>query len=134
MIKDIGRKLSKTITGGAIIIAFFSVMSKLLGLFRDRLLASWFGAGELLDVYYAAFKLPDLIFNTLSLGAFTAAFIPVFIRYWQKDKDEAIMMSNAVLNILLIVIGVISRFFIIFSLLSSIDFPHSRNNSANSSC
>ena len=76
-INSIKNKLTHTIAGGAIIIAFFSLLSRILGLLRDRLLFSTFGAGDVLDTYYAAFRLPDLIFNTLVLGALSAAFIPV---------------------------------------------------------
>lgn len=69
-------------------IATFSILAKLFGLLRDRLLASRFGAGDLLDAYYAAFKLPDLIFNTLVLGALSAAFIPVFIALKHKNTAK----------------------------------------------
>ena len=67
MITSLKHKLTHTITGGAIIIAAFSLLSRLLGLVRDRLLFSIFGAGDVLDSYYAAFRLPDLVFNTLIL-------------------------------------------------------------------
>ena len=113
--KNIIKKLSTTITGGAIVIAFFSVVSKFLGLFRDRLLASYFGVGDTLDIYYAAFKLPDLVFNTLILGALSAAFIPVFIKYWQKDKQEAWDITNAILTLLVIIIGAVSIVVIVFA-------------------
>lgn len=115
MFKRLAVKLFSTITGGAIIIAFFSVLSKALGLYRDRLLAARFGAGDILDVYYAAFKLPDLVFNTLILGALAAAFIPVFVRYLKQDRDEAFLISNAVLNLLLLVVGFCSLLIIIFA-------------------
>ena len=90
--------------GGAVIIAFFSLLSRLLGLLRDRLLFSRFGAGDVLDTYYAAFKLPDLIFNTLVLGALAAAFIPVFLQYWHLDKRQAWKIANSLLNIILVVL------------------------------
>lgn len=98
MIKTLKYKLTHTITGGAIIIAAFSLLSRVLGLVRDRLLFSLFGAGDVLDTYYAAFRLPDLIFNTLILGALSAAFVPVFLEYWHKDKNEAWRIANTVLN------------------------------------
>ena len=97
-------KMQNTVAGGAIIIALFSVLSRVLGLFRDRFLSSSFGAGWILDSYYAAFRLPDLIFNTLVLGALSSAFIPVFLKYWQKDQKEAWKITSGVLNILLIAI------------------------------
>jgi len=101
MFKSIWEKLSKTIMGGAILITFFTIISKILGLLRDRLLASYFGAGSLLDSYYAAFKLPDLIFNTLVLGALASAFIPVFTRVWCQDKIIAVKLANSIFNYLI---------------------------------
>ena len=114
MFLGIKNKLTKTVTGGAIIIAFFSLFSRVLGLVRDRLLFSTFGAGDVLDTYYAAFRLPDLIFNTLVLGALSAAFIPVFLEYWHKDKEQAWKIANSVLNIILVVLlllGVLGFYF-----------------------
>ena len=67
-------------------------------------MAAAFGAGPVLDSYYAAFKLPDLIFNTLVLGALAAAFIPVFTKLWLVDKERALRVSNIVLNYLLLVL------------------------------
>ncbi|MAG28618.1 murein biosynthesis integral membrane protein MurJ [bacterium] len=107
MVESIKHKLTHTITGGAIVIAGFSLLSRVLGLVRDRLLFSTFGAGDVLDTYYAAFRLPDLIFNTLVLGALSAAFIPVFLEYWHKDKEQAWKIANSVLNIMLVVLVVL---------------------------
>jgi len=106
--KNFWTKLVTTVSGGAVLIAFFSVISKLLGLFRDRLLAASFGADAVLDSYYAAFKLPDLVFNTLVLGALASAFIPVFTRIWFQDKERAIKVSNTILNYLILILIVLS--------------------------
>ncbi len=108
MLKIFWNKLATTVMGGAVLITFFTVISKLLGLVRDRLLASYFGAGSLLDSYYTAFKLPDLVFNTLVLGALAAAFIPVFTKIWQEDQVKAMKLSNTVLNYLLVILVVLS--------------------------
>jgi len=97
--------LQNSVAGGAVIIAVFSILSRVFGLLRDRLLSSNFGAGQTLDAYYAAFRLPDLIFNTLVLGALSSAFIPIFLSYWQRNKDEAWRIANSVLNVLLILIS-----------------------------
>ena len=114
-------KLQTTVAGGAMIIAFASIISRLLGLLRDRLFASTFGAGDILDSYYAAFRLPDLIFNVLVLGALSAAFIPVFLEYWQKDKEsgftpkEAWRIANSVLNIICLILVILGLIFFIFA-------------------
>jgi putative peptidoglycan lipid II flippase len=99
------QKINNTVAGGAILIACFSFLSKILGLLRERLIAHNFGASEISDIYYAAFRLPDLIFNTLVLGALTSAFIPVFQKVWQKNKDEGLRLANSTLNFFLLVIG-----------------------------
>jgi len=113
--RKIWDKLNGSVGGSALLIAFFSIISKLLGLLRDRLLASYFGAGSTLDAYYAAFKLPDLIFNTLVLGALAAAFIPLFTKIWLQDKERAIKFSNVVLNYLLLILVLLSAGVFIFA-------------------
>ena len=114
MMKKILYRLETTILGGAIIVGAASVLSRLVGLIRDRLLASTFGAGEVLDVYYAAFRLPDFIFNIFVLGALSASFIPVFLEYWHRDQSkseaerQAWPMTNSILNLIavtLIILG-----------------------------
>ncbi|MCD6360717.1 MAG: murein biosynthesis integral membrane protein MurJ [Armatimonadetes bacterium] len=115
MSKHFFNKLKNTVTGGAIIIAFFSILSRLLGLLRDRLLASTFGAGDVLDCYYAAFKLPDVIFNTFIVGALSVSFIPVFLQYWKKNKKEAWEISSSILNIVLVFLFVLGAVFFIFA-------------------
>ena len=80
---------SKTIAGAAVLIGVLSFCSRMMGLIRDRILAGAFGAGDTLDIYYAAFQIPDFIFNLFLIGSATAAIIPVFLEYWEKDKEEA---------------------------------------------
>ena len=108
LIGKIAHKLNTTVAGGALLIAFFSIVSKLLGFFRDRLLASAFGASRITDIYFASFKLPDLIFNILVLGALTSSFIPIFQKVYFKDHREGIALSNSILNVLLIAVGILT--------------------------
>jgi peptidoglycan biosynthesis protein MviN/MurJ (putative lipid II flippase) len=61
----------------AVIISVSYLVSRLLGLLRDRLLAAHFGISPLTDAYTAAFRLPELLFTLLVSGAFAVAFIPV---------------------------------------------------------
>ncbi len=90
-----GEKSSKSILNAAFLVASLGLASRFLGLIRDRILASKFGAGDTLDIYYAAFKIPDLIFNLLILGALSAAFIPVFTSLISQKKDvEAWKLVN----------------------------------------
>ena len=102
MIKKILDHSSNSITGAAIIISGTSLINKFVGLARDRILAGNFGAGPITDAYYTAFKIPDLIYNLLVVGALTAGFIPVFTRLYYKNsnKEDAWNLSNNILNIL----------------------------------
>ena len=84
--KKLFNSQSKTITSAAVILGAASLVSRLLGVLRDRILAGKFGAGDELDIYFAAFKVPDLIYSLLVVGALTAGFIPVFTSYLSKKK------------------------------------------------
>ncbi len=105
-----------TVISSAGIIAFFSILSRVLGLLRDQLLAGSFGAGQVLDAYYAAFKIPDFLFNLLVLGALTAAFVPVVGAYIVKNKkEEANKIASAALNILVLIMIALSGGALIFA-------------------
>src|SRR3989338_10189407 len=65
----------------ALILGGAALASKLLGLLRDRLLAGRFGAGDTLDVYYAAFLIPDFFYTLLLIGAASAAVLPLYLEY-----------------------------------------------------
>ena len=99
MIRRLLNSKSKTIFSAAFILAVAALASRILGLVRDRLLAGRFGAGDELDIYYAAFRLPDLVFSILIMGAISSAFIPVFAQYFHKNKKEAWRLANGVLNL-----------------------------------
>jgi len=107
---------SKSVVSAAFVITVAGLASRVLGLFRDRLLASTFGAGDTLDVYYAAFRIPDLIYNLLILGALSAAFIPVFTSLISKNEDEeAWKMANGILNLAIFFLLIFSAVFALFA-------------------
>ncbi|MBI2064364.1 MAG: hypothetical protein HYT66_01495, partial [Candidatus Yanofskybacteria bacterium] len=96
---------SKTLLGASALLAFFNLASRLMGLVRDRILASRFGASDILDVYYISFQIPDLLFNLLAIGAVSTAFIPLFIEYeTKKGKEDAWKLTSNFLNLLLAVL------------------------------
>jgi len=103
MIRRLLNGESKTITSAAIIVGAASLASRFLGVIRDRILAGTFGAGDVLDTYYAAFRIPDLIYNLIILGALSAGFIPIFTQLLEKEnKEKAYQLANEILNILII--------------------------------
>ncbi len=93
---------SKSITGAAFIISVATLASRLCGILRDRIFAHLYGTSPLMDAYYAAFKIPDFIYNLLVVGALTAGFIPTFTKLFfaGDDKDPAWKLANSILNIL----------------------------------
>lgn len=107
----------KSILSAATIIAGSYFASALLGLVRNHLLAArFFGGMEAdLDVYFAAFVLPDTIFQLLVVGAVSAAFIPVFQDHLLRSKQEANHFTNAALTSLGLVLFALTVFLIVFA-------------------
>src|SRR3990167_4195530 len=88
-----------------LVLAVASLVSRVFGLIRDRTLFSHFGAGDVLDAYFAAFKVPDFIFNLLILGALSSAFIPIFTDYLKKEgKEEAWGVVNSLVNLGIVIV------------------------------
>ncbi len=107
----------KTIASAATIVAAFSFLSRFVGFIRDRILAGHFGAGDILDSYYAAFLVPDTIFNLLVVGALSASFIPLFSKHLHGfgGKQKAWDFTNNVVTILGITILIISAILFFFT-------------------
>lgn len=116
MIKNVFNHRTKTITSAAIILIVTTFLSKIIALFRDRMLASLFGAGKELDIYYAAFRIPDFLFQVLIIGALSSALIPIFAEYWEKKtQEDAWRLFNNILCVFLGVIVIIGFLLIIFT-------------------
>ena len=81
--------------------------SRVLGLLRDRMLAARFSPDEL-GVYLAAFRLPNLLFELLVMGALTSAFIPVYTKYITLEQEEAWRISNTIITISCILLAFIT--------------------------
>ncbi len=79
----------------ALLLAFASVVSRVLGVVRDRLLATTFGAGPSLDAYYAAFRLPDTLYHLIILGALSAGFVPLLADIQAKQGKEAMQRFSS---------------------------------------
>lgn len=73
----------------ALLLGISAFLSQILALIRDRLLAASFGAGSELDIYYAAFRIPDLLY--VSLGSFVSVTVvlPFLIHHLERGEYEA---------------------------------------------
>ena len=67
----------------------FTLMSRLLGFIRDKLIANLLGGGHLADVWITAFRLPNLFRRIFGEGAFNAAFVPMYSRKIEEEGDAA---------------------------------------------
>lgn len=84
------------ISEAAMVLGAFTFFSQLLAIVRDRLLAGQIGPGDLLDVYYAAFRIPDLLFTLGAALVSVSILLPFFDAQLQKGKDQAQSFINDV--------------------------------------
>jgi putative peptidoglycan lipid II flippase len=115
VIKRLLNSTTQSITGAAIILGSASFLSRIMGVIRDRMFAHLFGAGNVLDAYYAAFRIPDLVYNLLIVGALSAGFIPVFMELLEKDKKQAWRVTNSILNILSILLILVCAILFVYT-------------------
>jgi len=115
--QDFFNRKSNNILSAAVIIGVSYLASALLGLVRNRLLATrFFGGMEAdLDIYFAAFVIPDTIFQLLVVGAISAAFIPIYQDYSKDSEEKAHELANSALTTIGLVFFVISALVAIFA-------------------
>ncbi len=116
VVKMASAKMS--VKSAAIVLASSTLISALLGLFRDRLLNSYYlGTYPTgIDAYTAAFTIPDFMFFILTSGALAVSFIPVFNeRLIKGNKKSAWEMSSSLLNLLALLTLITSVLIMIFA-------------------
>jgi putative peptidoglycan lipid II flippase len=103
------RRKRASLTRSAGIVAGAFVVSRILGLVREVVLASQFGTSEELSAYVSAFRIPDLLFLVIMAGAFGSAFIPVFSGFLGDGEDHAAWkLASVVLNLAGVCVVVLS--------------------------
>ncbi len=106
------RQLAQAAT---IVMAFF-VASRVLGLVRDIVISHQFGTTRALDAYFAAFNVPDFIFNVIAGGALGSAFIPTFAAALAVgDTKRAWRLASAIINLALLLLTAIAVLLAIFA-------------------
>lgn len=94
------------IVRNVLVVALSFGLAAAAGLVRNMVIAAQFGIGADLDAYYAAFKLPDLLFTIVAGGALATAFIPVFADFLaEEDRAGAWRLASAITNIVFIVVS-----------------------------
>jgi putative peptidoglycan lipid II flippase len=88
-------------------IAFWTVLSRVVGMVRDMAFAYYFGAAWLMTAWTMGFKIPNLSRRLFGEGAASASFIPVYSEQLHKDPAAAQRLANSVLTVLFIFLTVI---------------------------
>jgi putative peptidoglycan lipid II flippase len=97
------------ITRNTLLVATCFGLAAVAGLLRNIVIARAFGIGAALDAYYAAFKLPDLLFTIVAGGALATAFIPVFADFLSSgDRTGAWRLASAITNLVVIVVATLA--------------------------
>lgn len=113
-----GKKLlnsqQNTVLSAASLIMVMIVASRILGLVRQRVLANYFTPSDL-SLFFAAFRLPDTIFEVLVFGTFSSAFIPVFTKALRDGEKKAWEIAGRVVSIGLLIFGIVAIIFAIFA-------------------
>lgn len=109
----------------AIIVLFGFLASGILGFVRTAVLSSQFGTSSALDSFYAAQRIPEIIFALVAGGALGSSFIPVYAKYREKDPEQAWKLASAVLTIASISAAILGLVMAIFAplLVSTILLP-----------
>jgi len=85
-----------------------TIVSRVLGLFREIVISNYFGASVETDAFFVAFMIPNLLRSLLGEGGLNSAFIPIFTEYLTKfNKKRAEYLASNVMNILIIVLIII---------------------------
>jgi len=111
MVRSFLSVIGKEVRGmheAAYLLAAFALCSQLLALVRDHLFASTFGASHTLDIYYAAFRIPDFLFATVASLLSLYALLPVLSKLDQETPGRMVAFLRHTLLLFFVGFGVIS--------------------------
>ena len=115
----------KNIARAAGVLGFATIISRVMGMVRDMVVARLFGAGFATDAFIAAFQIPNMLRRFFAEGALTSAFVPTFSEYLtRKGEAEARNLANVCFTLLTIVMAVVTILGVVFSpLIVNLMFP-----------
>tara|TARA_A100001015_G_scaffold222822_1_gene250922 strand:- start:3625 stop:5154 length:1530 start_codon:yes stop_codon:yes gene_type:complete len=82
--------------------SFYTLISRILGYFRDILIAIFLGSGPLADAFFVAFRIPNTFRRLFGEGSFNAAFVPSYSKELIKGKKKSELFANKIFNLLTI--------------------------------
>ena len=93
------------------VISFFTLVSRILGLVREMVVAAKFGASASTDALFVAFRIPNMLRRLFAEGAFAQAFVPILSEYREREGDERAKLLighvASLLSVLLLVISIL---------------------------
>lgn len=93
-----------------------TMTSRVLGVVREQVLAAYFGAGNAMDAFNVAFRIPNLVRDLFAEGAMSAAFVPTFTRRLTAEgRESAWRLGNNVITALLVITGALVAAGIVFA-------------------
>lgn len=102
----LGLSHKHTAASATLLLSLFALLSRCIGLIRDKYIAYTFGAGPQTDAYNIAFNLPDLVNYLLIGGAASISFITILSRYREEGRDEdGEVALSVILNTMALVLG-----------------------------
>lgn len=111
MVKKVLSFLNKEFHGineAALLLGGFAFLSQILGLLRDKAFAHFIGAGPILDVYYASFRIPDFLYISVASLASVTVLMPFLVDKINNNKDDARKFLNNVFTVFMIFMVLIS--------------------------
>jgi len=95
-------------------VSSMTLFSRVLGFIRDAIVARYFGAGMVMDTFFVAFKLPNLLRRIFAEGAFSQAFVPILVEYKsQQDEETTRIFISYIAGLLTLALAVITAIGII---------------------
>ena len=128
MIRRLFRVVNKGWQGmheAAILLGVFSLVSQLIGLYRDRMLAHTIGPSATLDIYYSAFRIPDLLYLSIASLASITVLMPFLIDRMTKNGKEAAraFFNDVFLGFLILLLVVSAAVFALMPIIAHLIAP-----------
>lgn len=136
MVKRLLAILNREIHGlheAAYLLGFFAILSQVMALLRDRLFANYFGASNTLDIYYAAFRIPDFIFVTVASLVAVSVLVPFIVKAKESGGDQAKKLVDSIFSfffLLMILVSILA--YLLMPQIVGLVFPGFDPDSLNS--